>query len=81
MRGVDLGVPGHTAPPRDSLSAFWSLLSSIARVADDLSSVVQAWVAPRPTSLVAAARRWDAVALACVVGVIVIEICARRVLP
>ena len=75
MRGVDLGV-----------RVLVPLLSSIARVADDLaaSSVIRGLGGPtRPTSLTRLrATAWDAVALACVAGVIAIEVSAHLgVLP
>ena len=87
MRGVDLGVRGIIRHPLVIAERFLvPLLSSIARVAEDLaaSSVVRGLGGPtRPTSLTRLrATVWDAVALACVAGVIVIEICAYRgVLP
>ena len=87
MRGVDLGIRGVLRHPLVIAERFLvPLLSSIARVADDLaaSSVVRGLGGPtRPTSLTRLrATAWDAVALACVVGVIVIEICAHLgVLP
>ena len=87
MRGVDLGVRGIIRHPLVIAERFLvPLLSSIARVADDLaaSSVVRGLGGPtRPTSLTRLrASAWDAVALACVAGVIVIEICAHLgVLP
>ena len=56
------------------------MLSSIARVADDLaaSSVVRGLGGPtRPTSLTRLrATAWDVLALACVAGVIAIEVSA-----
>lgn len=87
MRGVDLGVRGVLRHPLVIAERFLvPLLSSIARVADDLaaSSVVRGLGGPtRPTSLTRLrASAWDALALTCVVGVIVIEICAHLgVLP
>ena len=87
MRGVDLGIRGvlrHTLVIAERFLV--PLLSSIARVADDLaaSSVVRGLGGPtRPTSLTRLrASVWDALALTCVIGVIVIEICAHLgVLP
>ena len=87
MRGVDLGIRGVLRHPLVIAERFLvPLLSSIARVADDLaaSSVIRGLGGPTPpTSLTRLrATAWDAVALACVVGVIVIEICAHLgVLP
>ena len=87
MRGVDLGVRGIIRHPLVIAERFLvPLLSSIARVADDLaaSSVVRGLGGPtRPTSLTRLrASVWDALALTCVIGVIVIEICAHLgVLP
>ena len=87
MRGVDLGVRGVLRHPLVIAECFLvPLLSSIARVADDLaaSSVVRGLGGPtRPTSLTRLrASVWDALALTCVAGVIVIEICAHLgVLP
>ena len=87
MRGVDLGIGGVLRHPLVIAERFLvPLLSSIARVADDLaaSSVVRGLGGPtRPTSLTRLrATAWDEVALACVAGVIVIEICAHLgVLP
>ena len=81
MRGVDLGVRGVVRHPLVIAERFLvPLLSSIARVADDLaaSSVVRGLGGPtRPTSLARLrATAWDGLALACVAGVIAIEICA-----
>ena len=87
MRGVDLGMRGVVRHPLVIAERFLvPLLSSIARVADDLaaSSVVRGLGGPtRPTSLTRLrASVWDALALTCVIGVIVIEICAHLgVLP
>ena len=87
MRGVDLGIRGVLRHPLVIAERFLvPLLSSIARVADDLaaSSVVRGLGGPtRPTSLTRLrASVWDALALTCVIGVIVIEICAHLgVLP
>jgi len=87
MRGVDLGIRGIIRHPLVIAERFLvPLLSSIARVADDLaaSSVVRGLGGPtRPTSLTRLRTTvWDAVALACVAGVIAIEICAHLgVLP
>ncbi len=81
MRGVDLGIRGVLRHPLVIAERFLvPLLSSIARVADDLaaSSVVRGLGGPTPpTSLTRLrASAWDVLALACVAGVIVIEICA-----
>ena len=81
MRGVDLGVRGVLRHPLVIAERFLvPLLSSIARVADDLaaSSVIRGLGGPTPpTSLTRLrASAWDVLALACVAGVIVIEICA-----
>ncbi|WP_314770578.1 energy-coupling factor transporter transmembrane component T [Actinomyces bouchesdurhonensis] len=81
MRGVDLGARGVVRHPLVIAERFLvPLLSSIARVADDLaaSSVVRGLGGPtRPTSLARLrATAWDAFVLACVGGVIAIEICA-----
>ena len=87
MRGVDLGVRGVLRHPLVIAERFLvPLLSSIARVADDLaaSSVIRGLGGPtRPTSLTCLrATAWDAVALACVAGVIAIEVSAHLgVLP
>ena len=80
MRGVDLGARGVLRHPLVIAERFLvPLLSSIARVADDLaaSSVVRGLGGPtRPTSLARLrATVWDAVALTCVAGVIAVEIC------
>ena len=81
MRGVDLGLRGVARHPLVIAERFLvPLLSSIARVADDLaaSSVIRGLGGPTPpTSLTRLrASAWDVLALACVAGVIVIEICA-----
>ena len=81
MRGVDRGVRGVLRHPLVIAERFLvPLLSSIARVADDLaaSSVIRGLGGPTPpTSLTRLrASAWDVLALACVAGVIVIEICA-----
>lgn len=81
MRGVDLGLRGVARHPLVIAERFLvPLLSSIARVADDLaaSSVIRGLGGPTPpTSLTRLrATAWDVIALACVAGVIVIEICA-----
>ena len=81
MRGVDLGIRGILRHPLVIAERFLvPLLSSIARVADDLaaSSVIRGLGGPTPpTSLTRLrASAWDMLALACVAGVIVIEICA-----
>ena len=81
MRGVDLGIRGILRHPLVIAERFLvPLLSSIARVADDLaaSSVIRGLGGPTPpTSLTRLrATAWDAAALVCVAGVIVIEICA-----
>ena len=87
MRGVDLGIRGVLRHPLVIAERFLvPLLSSIARVADDLaaSSVIRGLGGPtRPTSLTRLrATAWDAVALACVAGVIAIEVSAHLgVLP
>lgn len=87
MRGVDLGIRGILRHPLVIAERFLvPLLSSIARVADDLaaSSVIRGLGGPTPpTSLTRLrATAWDVIALACVAGVIVIEICAHLgVLP
>ena len=87
MRGVDLGIRGVVRHPLVIAERFLvPLLSSIARVADDLAaaSVVRGLGGPtRPTSLTRLrASVWDVLALTCVIGVIVIEICAHLgVLP
>ena len=87
MRGVDLGVRGVVRHPLVIAERFLvPLLSSIARVADDLaaSSVIRGLGGPtRPTSLTRLrATAWDVLALTCVAGVIAIEICAHLgVLP
>ena len=81
MRGVDLGIRGVLRHPLVIAERFLvPLLSSIARVADDLaaSSVIRGLGGPtRPTSLTRLrASTWDAAALACVAGVIAIEVSA-----
>ena len=81
MRGVDLGIRGVLRHPLVIAERFLvPLLSSIARVADDLaaSSVIRGLGGPtRPTSLTQLrVTSWDLLALACVAGVIAIEICA-----
>ena len=87
MRGVDLGLRGVLRHPLVIAERFLvPLLSSIARVADDLaaSSVVRGLGSTtRPTSLSALrATRWDALALACVATVVVLEVfCYLGVLP
>ena len=84
---VFLRVLQHTRHPLVIAERFLvPLLSSIARVADDLaaSSVVRGLGSTtRPTSLSALrATRWDALALACVATVLVIEVfCYLGVLP
>ena len=79
MRGVDLGVRGVLRHPLVIAERFLvPLLSSIARVADDLaaSSVIRGLGGPtRPTSLTRLrATAWDALALACIAGVVAIEV-------
>ena len=79
MRGVDLGVRGVVRHPLVIAERFLvPLLSSIARVADDLaaSSVIRGLGGPtRPTSLTRLrATAWDALALACIAGVVAIEV-------
>ena len=87
MRGVDLGVRGVVRHPLVIAERFLvPLLSSIARVADDLaaSSVIRGLGGKaRPTSLTRLrATAWDVLALACVAGVIAIEVSAHLgVLP
>ena len=81
MRGVDLGIRGVLRHPLVIAERFLvPLLSSIARVADDLaaSSVSSrpGWPHAPHLADAAAASAWDVLALACVAGVIVIEICA-----
>ena len=81
MRGVDLGVRGVVRHPLVIAERFLvPLLSSIARVADDLaaSSVIRGLGgSTRPTSLTRLrATAWDVYALTCVAGVIAIETCA-----
>ena len=87
MRGVDLGIRGVLRHPLVIAERFLvPLLSSIARVADDLasSSVIRGLGGKaRPTSLTRLrATAWDFLALACVAGVIAIEVSAHLgVLP
>ena len=87
MRGVDLGIRGVLRHPLVIAERFLvPLLSSIARVADDLaaSSVIRGLGGKaRPTSLVCLrVTAWDVLALACVAGVIAIEVSAHLgVLP
>jgi len=81
MRGVDLGVRGVVRHPLVIAERFLvPLLSSIARVADDLaaSSVIRGLGgSTRPTSLTRLrATAWDVFALTCVAGVVAIETCA-----
>ncbi len=81
MRGVDLGIRGVLRHPLVIAERFLvPLLSSIARVADDLaaSSVIRGLGGKaRPTSLTRLrATAWDVLALACVAGVIAIEVSA-----
>ena len=81
MRGVDLGIRGVLRHPLVIAESFLvPLLSSIARVADDLaaSSVIRGLGGPtRPTSLTRLrASAWDVVALVCVAGVAAIEVSA-----
>ena len=85
MRGVDLRVRG-VHPLVIAERFLVPLLSSIARVADDLaaSSVVRGLGGDtRPTSLtLLRASAWDALALACVALVLVLEFfCYLGVLP
>ena len=87
MRGVDLRMRGVLRHPLVIAERFLvPLLSSIARVADDLaaSSVVRGLGGDtRPTSLtLLRASAWDALALACVALVLVLEFfCYLGVLP
>ena len=87
MRGVDLGIRGVLRHPLVIAERFLvPLLSSIARVADDLasSSVIRGLGGKaRPTSLERLrTTAWDVLALACVAGVIAIEVSAHLgVLP
>ena len=87
MRGVDLRMRGVLRHPLVIAERFLvPLLSSIARVADDLaaSSVVRGLGGDtRPTSLtLLRATVWDALALGCVAVVIVLEFfCYLGVLP
>ena len=81
MRGVDLGIRGVLRHPLVIAERFLvPLLSSIARVADDLaaSSVIRGLGGPTlPTSLTRLrASAWDVVALVCVAGVAAIEFSA-----
>lgn len=81
MRGVDLGIRGVLRHPLVIAERFLvPLLSSIARVADDLaaSSVIRGLGGKtRPTSLTRLrATAWDVFALTCVAGVVAIETCA-----
>lgn len=81
MRGVDLGIRGVLRHPLVIAERFLvPLLSSIARVADDLaaSSVIRGLGgSTRPTSLTRLrATAWDVFALTCVAGVVAIETCA-----
>ena len=78
MRGVDLGIRGVLRHPLVIAERFLvPLLSSIARVADDLaaSSVIRGLGGPTPpTSLTRLrASAWDVAALVCVAGVVAIE--------
>ena len=80
MRGVDLSTRGVLRHPLVIAEQFLvPLLSSIARVADDLaaSSVVRGLgSSTRPTSLTQLrATGWDALALVCVAAVIALEYC------
>ena len=87
MRGVDLGLRGVLRHPLVIAERFLvPLLSSVARVADDLaaSSIVRGLgTATPPTSLVVLrATRWDALALACTAAVLTLEyLCYVGVLP
>ena len=81
MRGVDLGIRGVLRHPLVIAERFLvPLLSSIARVADDLaaSSVIRGLGGPTPpTSLTRLrASAWDVAALVCVAGVLAIEFSA-----
>ena len=81
MRGVDLRIRGVLRHPLVIAERFLvPLLSSIARVADDLaaSSVIRGLGGPTlPTSLTRLrASAWDVVALVCVAGVAAIEFSA-----
>ena len=81
MRGVDLGIRGVLRHPLVIAERFLvPLLSSIARVADDLaaSSVIRGLGGPsRPTSLTRLrVTSWDVLALVCIAGVVAIEFCA-----
>lgn len=81
MRGVDLGTRGVLRHPLVIAEHFLvPLLSSIARVADDLaaSSVIRGMGGPTPpTSLTRLrASAWDAATLVCVAGVLAIEFSA-----
>lgn len=87
MRGVDLRARGVLRHPLVIAERFLvPLLSSIARVADDLaaSSVIRGLGGPsRPTSLTRLrVTSWDVLALGCVAVVIVLEFfCYLGVLP
>ena len=87
MRGVDLGLRGVLRHPLVIAERFLvPLLSSVARVAEDLaaSSIVRGLgTATPPTSLVVLrATRWDALALACTAAVLTLEyLCYLGVLP
>ena len=87
MRGVDLGIRGILRHPLVIAERFLvPLLSSIARVADDLaaSSVIRGLGGPTPPTSLTRLRAsvWDVLALACVAGVIAIEVSAHLgVLP
>lgn len=87
MRGVDLGLRGVLRHPLVIAERFLvPLLSSVARVAEDLaaSSIVRGLgTATPPTSLVVLrATRWDALALACTAAVLTLEyLCYVGVLP
>lgn len=87
MRGVDLGLRGVLRHPIVIAERFLvPLLSSVARVADDLaaSSVIRGLGGPtRPTSLTRLrATAWDGLALSLVGVVLTLEIlCHRGVLP
>ncbi|QQC43950.1 energy-coupling factor transporter transmembrane protein EcfT [Schaalia meyeri] len=87
MRGVDLGLRGVLRHPIVIAERFLvPLLSSIARVADDLAaaSVIRGLGGPtRPTSLTRLrATAWDGLALSLVGAALALEIlCYRGVLP
>ena len=81
MRGVDLGIRGVLRHPLVIAERFLvPLLSSIARVADDLaaSSVIRGLGGPTPPTSLTRLRvsAWDAAALVCVAGVAAIEFSA-----